>query len=44
MPALIAVLSRAVVRIRVGGACEGQSCERYAGESDLAHCVASLEC
>src|SRR6516162_7025558 len=42
MPTLIAVLSRAVIRIRISGACEGQSCERYGGESDLAHLVYSL--
>jgi hypothetical protein len=42
MPALATVLSRAIIRIRIGGACESQSCERYGGESDLAHFVSSL--
>src|SRR6516162_1867017 len=42
MPALFAVLSRAVVRIRIGGAGEGQSGKGSGGESDLAHFVSSL--
>jgi hypothetical protein len=37
MPALFAVLSRAVVRIRVGGTGKSQSCKGGGGEGDVAH-------
>jgi hypothetical protein len=37
MPALIAILSRAVVRIRVGGTGKCQSCKGGGGEGDVAH-------
>src|SRR6516162_10618586 len=42
MPALFAVLSRAVVRIRIGDAGKCQSGKGGGGESDLAHFVSSL--
>jgi hypothetical protein len=42
MPALISVLSRAVIRIRIGATCESQCCERCGGEGDLSHFVFSL--
>src|SRR5205085_6310989 len=38
MPTLIAVLSRAVIGIRMGGCQrEGESCDRCGGEGDVAH-------
>ena len=42
MPALISIVSRAIIRIRIGGACKSQRCERCGSESDLAHFVFSL--
>ena len=42
MPALISIVSRAVIRIRIGGACESHRCDRCGGKSDLAHFVFSL--
>src|SRR5438067_5943647 len=43
MPTLIAVLSRAVIGIRMGGCQrEGESCDRCGGEGDVAHFHFSL--